>query len=83
MQSIPFLVCLMNTLKSLIKASSNLKLDLPYLIKNDKMQNLDKEVLFLKRFISEVHKKNESMSNVFVLPHYVASLYSVDIGIYP
>lgn len=73
----------MNTLKRLLKASSNLKLDLSYmymyLIKVIKyIQHLDKEVLF-KKNISKAHKKYESRSNVFVFPHFVASLYSVDI----
>lgn len=80
----PFLVCLMNTLKRLLKASSNLKLDLSYmymyLIKVIKyIQHLDKEVL-LKKNISKAHKKHESRSNGFVFPHFVASLYSVDIS---
>lgn len=81
----PFLVCLMNTLKRLLKASSNLKLDLSYmymyLIKVIKyIQHLDKEVLFKRKYISKAHKKYESRSNVFVFPHFVASLYSVDIS---
>lgn len=74
----------MNTLKRLLKASSNLKLDLSYmymyLIKVIKyIQHLDKEVL-LKKNISKAHKKHESRSNGFVFPHFVASLYSVDIS---
>lgn len=68
------------SIKSIIKFKIRFILHVHVPNQSDQIHPTPRQRGTIRKNISKAHKKHESRSNGFVFPHFVASLYSVDIS---